>query len=92
MKKVIAVFLSLVMLAALAASAGADPVFLHPFTRVDDSALYLAGASSLRPRRAMLLCSISRKLPSPWDWSSRFRLCSHGLFISRLTPFTLLIL
>lgn len=44
MKKVIAVFLSLVMLAALAASAGADPVFLHPFTRVDDSALYLAGA------------------------------------------------
>ena len=44
MKKVIAVFLSLVMLAALAASAGADPVFLHPFTRVDDSSLYLAGA------------------------------------------------
>lgn len=44
MKKVIAVFLSLVMLAALAASAGADPAFLHPFTRVDDSALYLAGA------------------------------------------------
>ena len=44
MKKVTAVFLSLVMLAALAASAGADPVFLHPFTRVDDSALYLAGA------------------------------------------------
>ena len=43
MKKVIAVFLSLVMLAALAASAGADPVFLHPFTQVDDSALYLAG-------------------------------------------------
>ena len=44
MKKVIAVFLSLVMLAALAASAGADPAFLHPITRVDDSALYLAGA------------------------------------------------
>ena len=44
MKKVIAVFLSLVMLAALAASAGADPVFLHPFTRVDDSSRYLAGA------------------------------------------------
>lgn len=43
MKKVIAVFLSLVMLAALAASAGADPAFLHPFTQVDDSALYLAG-------------------------------------------------
>lgn len=44
MKKVIAVFLSLVMLAALAASAGADPAFLHPFTQVDDSALHLAGA------------------------------------------------
>ena len=43
MKKVIAVFLSLVILAALAVSAGADSVFLHPFTRVDDSALYLAG-------------------------------------------------
>lgn len=44
MKKGIAVFLSLVMLAALAVSAGAEPAFLHAYTRVDDSALYLAGA------------------------------------------------
>ena len=44
MKKVIAGFLSLVMLAALAVSAGAEPAFLHPYTRVDDSALYLACA------------------------------------------------
>lgn len=44
MKKTVAIFLSLIMLAALAASAGAEPAFLHPFTRVEDGTLYLAGA------------------------------------------------
>ena len=44
MKKTIAIFLSLVLLAALAVSAGAEPAFLHPFTRVEDGTLYLAGA------------------------------------------------
>lgn len=43
MKKTLAFILCLAMVASLAVCAGAESVFLHPFTRVDDSSLYLSG-------------------------------------------------
>ena len=47
MQKGIAVFLSFAISTGLAASAGAEPVFLRPFARIDDSTLYLVGAGLL---------------------------------------------